>query len=316
MYSSIDEVGGDCSEEGASYGVVSAKVSDVGAACSVVDGEGACSIFENGAGCSVVASWVDVVEDVVSIVDCWADEELVVTILDEVVGCAVVVPCDELDTEVLDIALVEDVVGSEDDWTDVLVVEAVLDARDEVLAGERVVLSWVGSVSKLAVVVCWERASFRVDTDEMVGAVSDEVVWDIGPSGGDMKEEEDEDEELGTGDEDVTSVAVCWSVVAWDEALEASAVPLAAFPASLSSLTPFVAALVLPIEEVEISTPVVEAVVFVAAAVADVLLAETSDWVDVGFAKVSRSTVDALVSLAWAETTAVVSELALYDDGA
>ena len=80
------EEGGGCSEEGASYEVVSTKVSEVGSAgaCSEKEVGGACAVLEEAGACSVVGVSVDVVEDVVvgSTVDCCTEVEVVVTMLD------------------------------------------------------------------------------------------------------------------------------------------------------------------------------------------------------------------------------------------
>lgn len=121
------EEGGGCSEEGASYEVVSTKVSDVGSAgtCSEKDVGGACAVVEEAGACSIFEASMNVVEGVVvgSTVDCCVELEVVATMLDccavvEGDGCAVVEIRDELDCVVLD----EDVVGSA--W---LVVDTVMD---------------------------------------------------------------------------------------------------------------------------------------------------------------------------------------------
>ena len=76
---------------------------------------------------------------------------------------------------------------------------------------------------------------------------------------------------------------------------------LSTVPASSSSFAPFVAALELPSEDIVVATvPILDAVVLVrsAAPEVEVLLRDMADWTDVGIARVSRSTVDALLSTA------------------
>ena len=76
---------------------------------------------------------------------------------------------------------------------------------------------------------------------------------------------------------------------------------LAALPASSSSFAPFVAAFELPSEDIVVATvPVLDAEVLVRSAApgVEVLLRDMADWTDVGTARVSRSTVDALLSTA------------------
>lgn len=80
------EEGGGRSEEGASYEVVSANVSEVVSAgtCSEKEVGGACSVVEEAGASSVVGASMDVVEDVVvgSTVNCCVEVEVVVTMLD------------------------------------------------------------------------------------------------------------------------------------------------------------------------------------------------------------------------------------------